>query len=216
MLSHTCPAHIVPFIQEDVQLKSRYPISAHGEASSTNKLLERLFDAHQPAKWCFGHYHHDWHYRDFNMDFHCVGELSFLDIHKPSWTLSPTPIDRLEIQATSSIGPTNTRMAFVESFRNDIEKLRTTRFTHRNHCGGRRQLFEGLWTLSQQGVAAWILGRPYFAVVVRGIWWRNRLRIGGIIDGLISRRQEVNIATLNLEFAPLRSVRGGKIFTENK
>lgn len=80
VLSHTCPAHIVPFIHEHVRQQRRYPIHEKSESSITNHLLERLFDAHQPAKWCFGHYHNDWSYCELDTVFHCVGELSFFDI----------------------------------------------------------------------------------------------------------------------------------------
>jgi hypothetical protein len=80
VLSHTCPAHIVSFIHDFVRSKSRYNISAHPELTPTTRLLERMFEVHQPEAWCFGHYHHDWQYDEEGSDFRCIGELSFLDI----------------------------------------------------------------------------------------------------------------------------------------
>ena len=80
VLSHTCPAHILPFIYEFVKQRSRYAVAGHGQSSPTNELLERLFEAHQPDTWCFGHYHHDWHYHEDGTDFRCVGELCFIDV----------------------------------------------------------------------------------------------------------------------------------------
>lgn len=80
VLTHTCPASISPFIHDHVRRKSRYPVQTRNDFSMTATLLQRLYAAHQPSMWCFGHYHHDWQYRDEATEFRCVGELSYLDV----------------------------------------------------------------------------------------------------------------------------------------
>ena len=80
VLTHTCPAFVGPFIHDHVKERSTYPVQGRYDSSATGKLLQRMYEAHQPDLWCFGHYHHDWHYREDNTDFRCVGELSFFDV----------------------------------------------------------------------------------------------------------------------------------------
>ena len=80
VLSHTCPARIVPFISDYAAKKSRVPMTSRTAASRTNLLLDRLLDAHRPEFWFFGHYHHDWMYREDGVEFRCVGELSVFEI----------------------------------------------------------------------------------------------------------------------------------------
>ena len=80
VLTHTCPAFIGPFIHDHVRRKSTHPVQDRYDSSATADLLQRLYLAHQPQLWCFGHYHHDWHYREDSTEFRCVGELSFFDV----------------------------------------------------------------------------------------------------------------------------------------
>ena len=35
-------------------------IPADEFSSRTSQLLERMFEAHQPDHWIFGHFHRDW------------------------------------------------------------------------------------------------------------------------------------------------------------
>ena len=80
VLTHTCPSHIVPFIHDHIKQKAWFPVETRTSVSTTNELLERMFQAHKPRLWCFGHYHHDWHYHEDGTDFRCVGELSHFDV----------------------------------------------------------------------------------------------------------------------------------------
>ena len=80
VISHTCPASIVPHISRYASSRIRYPSAFQTSLSRTNLLLERLYQAHAPKHWFFGHYHHDWSYIDISTTFQCVGELSYVDI----------------------------------------------------------------------------------------------------------------------------------------
>jgi predicted phosphodiesterase len=80
VLTHTCPMQLVPWIYDQVTQKSHYAVTGRSERSATNELLQRLLDAHKPELWCFGHFHHDWCYREDGIEFRCVGELSDLDL----------------------------------------------------------------------------------------------------------------------------------------
>lgn len=82
VLTHTCPPSIGKFVKDFVSNQSRFPIkkSESVDDSRTGNLLERMLDNHRPNLWCFGHYHHDWHYNDGDTEFRCVGELSYFDI----------------------------------------------------------------------------------------------------------------------------------------
>ena len=80
VVSHTCPSSIRPYVIDFVGPNSRTPVENRHFSSPTGDLLQRLFDAHQPESWFFGHFHHDWSYREDETMFRCIGELSFLDV----------------------------------------------------------------------------------------------------------------------------------------
>lgn len=72
MMSHEAPTRVAGFVSQDV--------SRGFVASRTSDFLQTLLDVHSPKLWLFGHYHRDWDYAESGTHFHCVGELSFVDI----------------------------------------------------------------------------------------------------------------------------------------
>lgn len=81
-MSHDAPTRIARFVHQDT---SR---SGSLSPSRTSEFLETLLELHRPKLWLFGHYHHDWDYTEDGMHFHCVGELSFVDIDAEGYILS--------------------------------------------------------------------------------------------------------------------------------
>ena len=76
VVSHACPAQIRNWVISDLP---------HGrgrveQESRTHKMLQTMYEIHQPELWCFGHYHHDWAYQDLKTDFRCIGELSYIEL----------------------------------------------------------------------------------------------------------------------------------------
>ena len=77
VITHTCPASVKPHILDYASQNRRPQLEDRHFSSRTGDLLQRLLDTHQPELWFFGHYHHDWSYREVTTTFRCVGELSF-------------------------------------------------------------------------------------------------------------------------------------------
>jgi hypothetical protein len=80
VLSHASPSRITKFVHEYIRLRDPYQLARNSEPSPTTEMFERMLEIHRPELWCFGHHHHDWHYREEGTDFRCVGELSYLDL----------------------------------------------------------------------------------------------------------------------------------------
>lgn len=51
-------------------------------ACSTQKLLQALWDIHQPKLWCLGHWHRDREFKVGNTQFVILNELSCVDIYE--------------------------------------------------------------------------------------------------------------------------------------
>ena len=74
VISHECPNQIkdmIPFFRN----YSFGPVPI----SRTSRLLDVMFDAHQPKEWIFGHYHCDWSATIRGTRFTCLGILSTKD-----------------------------------------------------------------------------------------------------------------------------------------
>jgi hypothetical protein len=80
MLSHDAPTEIARQAwAHAMRLAPPNPEAAY-RPSRTSEFLARLWRQHAPRLWAFGHYHRDWSDRSGPTTFHCVGELSWIDI----------------------------------------------------------------------------------------------------------------------------------------
>ena len=70
VLSHDCPETIAPFF-----LTNDYKLIP----SFTSKLLEEMFQLHQPKKWIFGHHHNSKTLEAKGTKFICLDELEYID-----------------------------------------------------------------------------------------------------------------------------------------
>jgi hypothetical protein len=52
---------------------------------TVRKLLQELFNIHQPKKWFFGHYHQSWSMTINGTDFRCLNELEIAVLTKHSY-----------------------------------------------------------------------------------------------------------------------------------
>ena len=75
MISHGCPSSICDLIDG----KKRFN-GVLLTPSRTAYCLQAMFDAHQPKKWYFGHFHKDWEQTINGCEFRCLAELSFVDV----------------------------------------------------------------------------------------------------------------------------------------
>ncbi len=75
VLSHTCPLSITN--------KLYLPLSGTVVLSSiTNKMLDRMFEIHQPKWWIFGHFHQNWQEEVKGTKFICIDKMWALDLDK--------------------------------------------------------------------------------------------------------------------------------------
>lgn len=79
VLSHECPRSISKHVGDNEILR-RFGYNPETFSTRTSELLEAMFQAHQPKRWIFGHYHKDWNGVINGTHFTCLGELSYEDI----------------------------------------------------------------------------------------------------------------------------------------
>jgi hypothetical protein len=72
MFTHDCPASLIRYVTTMPDFK--FP------TSSTQKLLEHMWQLHQPEQWFFGHHHRDWTAKANGTLFQCLNELSYCDL----------------------------------------------------------------------------------------------------------------------------------------
>jgi predicted phosphodiesterase len=75
MITHGCPSSIIPYVAN--------PAYAHLniKPSATAKLLQAMYEEHQPKLWLFGHFHRSklmWPNKDTY--FFCIDELDHIDL----------------------------------------------------------------------------------------------------------------------------------------
>lgn len=82
MMSHDCPESIknhvpknMPTILKDFGLPEDY-------SCTTQHVLQKMFEAHQPKIWLFGHYHVNFTKKINNTNFLCIDELNYVDLVK--------------------------------------------------------------------------------------------------------------------------------------
>jgi hypothetical protein len=80
VLSHDAPTEIARLAWQHARRLSAPSPEAVFRPSRTSEFLMRLLGHHAPHLWAFGHYHRDWRYREGEIAFVCVGELSYIDI----------------------------------------------------------------------------------------------------------------------------------------
>jgi hypothetical protein len=84
VMSHDCPAIISNMIgNPDFVQAFGYP---RDMTSSTQHLLQQMFDFHQPRLWIFGHYHRNWTLVYKNTRFICIAEREYIDFSE-SWRI---------------------------------------------------------------------------------------------------------------------------------
>jgi len=86
MISHDAPTGIARFVCKDCSRDGNYT------PSRTSDFLETLLALHRPRLWLFGHYHHDWDYSENGTCFHCVGELSYVDLDADGNIIQPVSV----------------------------------------------------------------------------------------------------------------------------
>lgn len=82
VISHECPSSICDLISG-----VKYWDGELIKPSNTAKLLQSMFEIHQPKLWIFGHHHKSWKRTIEGTNFICLSELEHLDIGE-SWLLS--------------------------------------------------------------------------------------------------------------------------------
>jgi len=78
VISHECPESLLDYVGMPREEALNWGI----RPSMTAKLLEQMFQFHQPKWWLFGHHHKDWNMEINGTNFCCLNELSYLDFEK--------------------------------------------------------------------------------------------------------------------------------------
>lgn len=90
VISHDCPSFLYPVISSQT-INPRIP-----KGNTANILLPKLFAAHKPKLWIFGHHHISFNYTYKNTKFICLDELEVLGIAKEIDELQPMDIAHYE------------------------------------------------------------------------------------------------------------------------
>lgn len=87
VVSHECPASVAKEMIGPLLITPSY---GHADTyysaklgctgSRTARMLEQMFERHQPEAWIFGHYHMDWEKQINGTRFVCRAELSTIEI----------------------------------------------------------------------------------------------------------------------------------------
>ena len=79
VITHECPRSISKRVGDNEILR-RFGYNPETFSTRTSELLEAMFQAHQPKRWIFGHYHRDWNDEINGTHFTCLDELSYMDM----------------------------------------------------------------------------------------------------------------------------------------
>lgn len=77
VVSHECPESIIKYVST-LDSWDGEPI----KPSATAKLLQQMFEAHQPEVWVFGHHHKPWFKIIDKTMFKCLHIMEFMDFPK--------------------------------------------------------------------------------------------------------------------------------------
>ena len=79
VITHECPRSISKHVGCNDILES-FGYNPRTFSTKTSELLELMFQAHQPKRWYFGHYHNDWASVINGTTFICLNELGYIDL----------------------------------------------------------------------------------------------------------------------------------------
>lgn len=83
VISHDCPEELLPLVGS---LKEDIPLSR------TNRMLQRMLDAHSPQWWFFGHHHKNYVFQHpAGTRFVCLGSLAYFDFDESGKSLYSHP-----------------------------------------------------------------------------------------------------------------------------
>lgn len=76
LLTHDCPL----FVSKQMFIDKGLGMGNQQLKTRTGQFLERLHAIHEPDTWIFGHWHHTATLQAGKTQFHCLGELAYMDI----------------------------------------------------------------------------------------------------------------------------------------
>lgn len=78
MLTHDCPTLVAYY------MFIRAGLRTYGDKTltltRTGEMFQKMFEAHQPEQWYFGHWHHTKRLKIDKTEFQCLGELDYMDV----------------------------------------------------------------------------------------------------------------------------------------
>lgn len=77
VISHECPSFLIDQFSSMHTFRGQLLL-----ASNTAKLLDQMFDTHQPKHWLFGHHHKDFKINFKSTNFKCVNIMKYVDFDK--------------------------------------------------------------------------------------------------------------------------------------
>jgi hypothetical protein len=80
MVTHDGPMKVT----EEMFVKSGHAmggLNARLIPTRTGQALQAMLDFHQPKFWFFGHWHKTMQYKYGDTNFHCLGELDYVDFN---------------------------------------------------------------------------------------------------------------------------------------
>ena len=81
MVTHDCPIQIARLIGNPQVLRN-YGFNPTTFNTSTQQLLQAMFEIHQPDLWVFGHFHQNWQEEVNGTKFICVDELNYITLNE--------------------------------------------------------------------------------------------------------------------------------------
>lgn len=81
MLSHSCPQEVSTMVGSPGALRN-FGIEPEGFTTSTQTMLQSMFEIHEPELWIFGHFHKNWLDKVRDTTFICVDELSHVHLNE--------------------------------------------------------------------------------------------------------------------------------------
>lgn len=83
MITHTCPHSVVKYVETNngKSLLRHLGYNPNTFTTNTQELLQAMFEAYQPKKWIFGHFHVDRKFEVNGTEFICLPELGYVDVN---------------------------------------------------------------------------------------------------------------------------------------
>jgi predicted phosphodiesterase len=82
MLTHDCPILAKKWMRNKSRMLdlTRFGFKKRDIDCRTQVYLQKMFDAHEPELWVFGHYHRSVDFKIGNTRFICLNELEYIDV----------------------------------------------------------------------------------------------------------------------------------------